>query len=229
MNRKMTREALAGTIDHTLLKPTATASQVKKLCSEALEYGFASVCVNPFWVSLVAEHLAGSPVKTCTVIGFPLGATTSEAKAFETGRAVSQGAEEVDMVINVGALKSGDLPAVEADIRAVVRAAGGGALTKVIIEACWLTDEEKVAACRAAEMAGAEFVKTSTGFGAGGAVPADVTLMRGTVGDRMKVKAAGGIRSLVDALAFLDAGADRIGTSAGVSIIDDFDRNGNGS
>jgi deoxyribose-phosphate aldolase len=206
-------------IDHTLLKPEATKEQIVKLAEEAKTYHFASVCVNPTWVKTVHEILKDTDVKVCTVIGFPLGATTSEVKAFETKNAIENGASEVDMVINIGALKSGDDELVEKDIRAVVEAAKGKALVKVIIEACLLTDEEKVRACQLAVKAGADFVKTSTGFSTGGATVEDVALMRKTVGPNFGVKASGGIRTADDLLAMEKAGANRIGASAGVQII----------
>ncbi len=205
-------------IDHTLLKPESTQEQIAKLVSEAKEYDFASVCVNPTWVSYCANELSGTDVKVCTVIGFPLGATTSATKAFEAKEAIENGASEVDMVINIGLLKSGQYQAVEDDIRAVVEASGDK-LVKVIIEACLLTDEEKVKACELSVSAGADFVKTSTGFSIHGATVEDVALMRKTVGDKVGVKAAGGARSLADAEAFIAAGATRIGTSAGVAIV----------
>ena len=205
-------------IDHTLLKQDATKNQIDCLLSEAREYDFASVCVNPTWVKYAKKVLEGTDVKVCTVVGFPLGATTSAVKAFETQEAIQNGADEIDMVINVGALKSGNLDLVESDIRAVVESSGDK-LVKVIIEACLLTDQEKVVACQLAQKAGADFVKTSTGFSTGGATIADVTLMRETVGPDMGVKAAGGARSYADALAFVEAGATRIGTSAGVAIL----------
>lgn len=205
-------------IDHTLLKQDATENQIDCLLSEAREYDFASVCVNPTWVKYAKKGLEGSDVKVCTVVGFPLGATTSAVKAFETKEAIQNGADEIDMVINVGALKSGNLDLVESDIRAVVEVSGDK-LVKVIIEACLLTDQEKVLACQLAQKAGADFVKTSTGFSTGGATVADVRLMRETVGPDMGVKAAGGARSYADALAFVEAGATRIGTSTGVAIL----------
>ena len=205
-------------IDHTLLKQDATENQIDCLLSEAREYDFASVCVNPTWVKYAKKGLEGTDVRVCTVVGFPLGATTSAVKAFETQEAIQNGADEIDMVINVGALKSGNLDLVESDIRAVVESSGDK-LVKVIIEACLLTDQEKVVACQLAQKAGADFVKTSTGFSTGGATIADVTLMRETVGPDMGVKAAGGARSYADALAFVEAGATRIGTSAGVAIL----------
>ena len=215
---KLTKENVAAMIDHTLLKQEAAPAQIAKLCEEAMAFHFASVCVNPCYVAQCAEALKESGVKVCTVIGFPLGASSPEVKAFEAADAVKNGADEVDMVINAGMLKSGDVNYVEEDIRSVVRAAGG-ALVKVIIETCLLTDEEKVQACLAAKRAGADFVKTSTGFSAGGATPEDVALMRRTVGPDMGVKAAGGIRSAEDAIACIRAGADRLGCSAGVAIL----------
>ncbi|MCX7655390.1 MAG: deoxyribose-phosphate aldolase [Treponemataceae bacterium] len=218
MPKEWTKASLAKTIDHTLLKPTATAEQIRELCAEARANHFASVCVNPVWVPLVAKELSGSDVLTCTVIGFPLGASTKEIKAEETRLALKQGAQEVDMVINIGALKGGDHRTVEEDIRAVVKAAEK-AIVKVIIETCFLSDEEKRIACELARKAGAHFVKTSTGFGSGGATVEDVRLMKKVVGDTMKIKASGGIRSYHDAIAMLEAGADRIGTSSGVAII----------
>lgn len=205
-------------IDNTLLKPESTQTQIDKLIAEAVEYQFASVCVNPTWVSYAAKALKGTEVNVCTVIGFPLGANTSSVKAFETKDAVANGADEIDMVINIGQLKSGQYDAVEADIRAVVEASGDK-LVKVIIETCLLTDGEKVKACQLAVAAGADYVKTSTGFSTAGANIADVTLMRKTVGPNIGVKAAGGTRSYADAEAFIKAGATRIGTSAGVAIV----------
>lgn len=205
-------------IDHTLLKPESTQTQIDKLIAEAVEHQFASVCVNPTWVTYAAKALKGTEVNVCTVIGFPLGANTSSVKAFETKDAVANGADEIDMVINIGQLKSGQYDAVEADIRAVVEASGDK-LVKVIIETCLLTDDEKVKACQLAVAAGADYVKTSTGFSTAGANIADVTLMRKTVGPNIGVKAAGGTRSYADAEAFIKAGATRIGTSAGVAIV----------
>lgn len=205
-------------IDHTLLKPESTQTQIDKLIAEAVEHQFASVCVNPTWVSYAAKALKDTEVNVCTVIGFPLGANTSSVKAFETKDAVANGADEIDMVINIGQLKSGQYDAVEADIRAVVEASGDK-LVKVIIETCLLTDDEKVKACQLAVAAGADYVKTSTGFSTAGANIADVTLMRKTVGPNIGVKAAGGTRSYADAEAFIKAGATRIGTSAGVAIV----------
>ena len=205
-------------IDHTILKPETTQEQVEKILSEAKEYDFASVCVNPTWVSLAADSLKDSDVKVCTVIGFPLGANTSAVKAFETEDAIANGADEIDMVINVGALKAGNDALVLDDIKAVVDASGDK-LVKVIIEACLLTDEEKVRACQLSKEAGADYVKTSTGFSTGGATVADVALMRKTVGPDMGVKASGGARSYEDAIAFIEAGASRIGASSGVAIM----------
>ncbi len=205
-------------IDHTILKPETTQEQVEKILSEAKEYDFASVCVNPTWVSLAAESLKDSDVKVCTVIGFPLGANTSAVKAFETKDAIANGADEIDMVINVGALKAGNDVLVLDDIKAVVDASGDK-LVKVIIEACLLTDDEKVRACQLSKEAGADYVKTSTGFSTGGATVADVALMRKTVGPDMGVKASGGARSYEDAIAFIEAGASRIGASSGVAIM----------
>jgi deoxyribose-phosphate aldolase len=217
--KHITRAQLAKMIDHTLLKPDATEAQIRQLCAEGREYGFMSVCVNPYWVPFCAELLKGTDVKVCTTIGFPLGANRSEIKAVEAEDAVARGAREVDMVINVGALKSGRLDVVRNDIRAVVEAVAGEALVKVILETGLLTDEEKVTACRLAQEAGADFVKTSTGFGYGGATVADVALMRRTVGPEMGVKASGGVRDTATALAMIEAGATRIGASAGVAIL----------
>lgn len=205
-------------IDHTLLKADSVQSQLDQLIEEAKAYDFASVCVNPCWVAYAAKALKGTDVKVCTVVGFPLGATTSATKTFETKDAIENGADEIDMVINIGLLKQGDYQAVEDDMRAVVEASGDK-LVKVIIEACLLTDDEKVKACQLAVNAGVDFVKTSTGFSTGGATVSDVKLMRQTVGPDIGVKAAGGARSLEDALAFVEAGATRIGTSAGVTIM----------
>ncbi len=215
----MTTAQLAKMIDHTLLRADATQSEINQLTEEAKQYQFASVCVNPGWVSYAAEQLQGSGVDICTVIGFPLGASTSETKAFETTDAMAKGATEVDMVINISALKDGKDDYVEQDIRAVVEAAAGKALVKVIIETCLLTDEEKVRACQAAVRAGADFVKTSTGFSTGGATPEDIALMRRTVGPDMGVKASGGVRSLEDMQKMIEAGATRIGASSGVKIM----------
>ena len=210
---------LAAMIDHTLLKPTATEDQIRSLCAEALEYRFASVCVHPCWVKLCAKLLDNSPVRVCTVLGFPLGATLPEVKAFEAQRCIALGATEVDMVINLGALKSRQLDLVKDDIAAVVNGAHPlGALVKVIIETGYLTEEEKVMACQLAKVAGADFVKTSTGFGPGGATVEDVALMRRVVGPEMGVKASGGVKTASEARAVIAAGATRIGTSSGVTI-----------
>ncbi len=214
----MDKKQLAKMIDHTLLKPEATEEMIKKVCKEALDYNFASVCINPGNVKLVSELLKGSDVKVCTVIGFPLGANTSEVKAFETEDAIKNGAQEVDMVINIGKLKAKDYDYVKKDIEAVVNAAKGKALTKVIIETCLLTDEEKIAVCKLCKEAGADYVKTSTGFSTGGSTPEDVKLMRDTVGKDMGVKASGGVRSYEDALKVIEAGASRIGASASIAI-----------
>ena len=211
---------LAKYIDHTLLKPESTREDIQRVCEEAKHYGTASVCVNPFWVSFVAEQLKGTDVKTCCVIGFPLGATLPSVKAFETDEAIKNGAEEVDMVINVGAARGGEWDIVKEDIAAVVKAANGRALVKVIIETCLLTDEQKVKACQIAKEVGADFVKTSTGFSTGGATVADIKLMRETVGSEMGVKASGGVRTKVDAEAMIAAGASRIGASSSKKIIE---------
>jgi deoxyribose-phosphate aldolase len=210
---------IAGYIDHTLLKPEATPAQIELLCAEAAQYRFASVCVNPSFVPLCVRLLKGSPVAVCTVIGFPLGATTTKTKVFEATQAAANGARELDMVIAVGELKAGRYPEVVEDIHQVVDAGHAqGALVKVIIETSLLSDDEKVAACLLAARAGADFVKTSTGFSGGGATAADIALMRRAVGPELGVKASGGIRTLADAQAMIAAGATRIGASAGVSI-----------
>lgn len=210
---------LAGYIDHTLLKPEASQADVKKICDEAKEHHFASVCVNPSYIGFVAKELEGSGVTPCCVVGFPFGTHTPGAKAAETLEAVENGAREVDMVLNVGAVKSGDWALVEEDIGAVVRAAGDKAGVKVILETCLLTDEEKVKACQISKKAGAAFVKTSTGYSSGGATAHDVALMRQTVGPDVGVKASGGVRTYEDAVAMIEAGANRLGASAGVKII----------
>ena len=211
---------VSGVIDHTLLKADATREEVEKLCREAAEFGFATVCVNPAWVATAAARLRGTGVGVCSVVGFPLGATTADVKNFETRRAIFDGATEIDMVINVGALKSGDLRTVERDIEAVTEPCRQcGVLSKVIIEAALLTDEEKITACTLSKAAGADFVKTSTGFGPGGATAADVALMRRVVGAEMGVKAAGGVRDLEGLKAMVAAGASRVGASAGVKIV----------
>ena len=212
--------SVAAMIDHTLLKADASLAEVETLCREAAQFHFATVCVNPTWVATCARLLRGTPVKVTSVVGFPLGATTPDVKNYETRRALFDGAGEIDMVINVGALKSGDLRLVERDIEAVAGPCReAGAVSKVIIEAALLTDEEKVTACTLAKAAGADYVKTSTGFGPGGATVADVTLMRRVVGDQMGVKAAGGVRDLESVKAMIAAGATRIGASAGVRIV----------
>jgi deoxyribose-phosphate aldolase len=211
---------IASVIDHTLLKPEATQDQITYLCEEAREYSFAAVCVNPTNVKLAAELLKGSPVAVCTVIGFPLGATLPEVKAYEAQQAINHGATETDMVINIGALKSKDYELVEQDIAAVARTChDNGAICKVIIEAALLTEEEKVMACQLAKKAGADYVKTSTGFGPGGATVEDVALMRRVIGPSMGIKAAGGVRTLETVREMIEAGATRIGTSSGVKIV----------
>ncbi|WP_066257700.1 deoxyribose-phosphate aldolase [Neobacillus drentensis] len=210
---------IAAMIDHTLLKPEATRQQIESLCQEAKEYKFASVCINPTWVSTAKELLQGSGVMVCTVIGFPLGATTSETKAFETKNAIEHGADEVDMVINIGALKDHNDELVEKDIRAVVEAAKGKAHTKVIIETSLLSQEEKIRACELSVKAGADFVKTSTGFSTGGATAEDIALMRQTVGPELGVKASGGVRSTEDVQKMIEAGATRIGASSSIAIV----------
>lgn len=204
--------------DHTILKAIATKEDVAKICDEAIEGGFASVCVNSYWVSYVSQKLEGSSVATCTVVGFPLGAMSTKAKAFEAKQAVEDGADEIDMVINVGELKSGNYEVVRKDIEEV-RKACEGKILKVIIETCYLTDEEKIKACKLSVEAGADFVKTSTGFGAGGATVEDVALMKHTVDGCAKVKASGGIRDKATAIAMVEAGADRLGISATVAIV----------
>jgi len=212
--------SLAGLMDHTLLRPEATRSQIEKLCDEALQMGFAAVCVNPAWIPLVVEKLRGSKVLAATVAGFPFGATSTAAKRREAQAAILEGAQEVDMVMNIGAMKSGELDRVEVDIRGVAEVCHtSGAALKVIIENGYLTEPEKVTACQVVKRAGAEFVKTSTGFGPSGATEADVRLMRQSVGPGMGVKAAGGIRTLHDALRMLQAGATRLGTSSSLSIL----------
>ena len=216
----MKREALAAMMDHTLLKATATPEAIAKTCEEAIAIKAASVCVNPCYVPLVKKLLDGSGVKVCTVIGFPLGANTSETKAFETADAIKNGAQEIDMVINIGSLLAGDADGVCKDIKAVVEAADG-TLVKVIIETCYLNDEQKSEVCRLAQKAGADFVKTSTGFGTGGATVHDIELMREAVGDSMKIKASGGIRNYADALALVNASADRLGVSASLAILEE--------
>ncbi|MBR3298806.1 MAG: deoxyribose-phosphate aldolase [Clostridia bacterium] len=206
-------------IDHTLLKPDASEEAIKRICDEAKEHGFKSVCVNPSRVGFVAEQLEGSDVLPCCVIGFPLGATLPEVKAFEAAAAIEEGAKELDMVINIGAAKDGNWELVKKDIEAVVTAANGEAAVKVIIETCLLTDEEKVLACQCAMEAGADFVKTSTGFSTGGTTEQDVALMRKVVGENLGVKASGGVRTPEDAEKFIKAGASRLGTSNGVKLL----------
>lgn len=214
----MDKKTIAAMIDHTLLKPEATPAQIEKLCAEAAEYHFASVCVNPVYIPLAARLLKGTGVKVCCVVGFPLGAIAPEQKAAEAASCAAMGAEELDMVIHVGAAKTGDWALVQRDIEGVVKAAAGHTV-KVIIETCLLTDEEKVKACEAAKAAGAHFVKTSTGFSTGGATTHDIALMRKTVGPEMGVKASGGIRDYETAMAMIEAGANRIGASAGIAIV----------
>lgn len=209
---------IANMIDHTILKAVATKEDVKKLCNEAKEYNFFSVCINPANIEFAKKELEGSSVKVCTVIGFPLGANTSEVKAFETKDAIKKGADEVDMVINIGALKDKDYDYVLNDIKGVVDAANKEALVKVIIETCYLTDDEKKIACELSVKAGADFVKTSTGFGTGGSTPEDIKLMRELVGPNIGVKASGGVRNQEDAKAVIKAGCSRIGASASVAI-----------
>ncbi|NCU17459.1 deoxyribose-phosphate aldolase [Pallidibacillus pasinlerensis] len=215
---------IAKYIDHTLLKPEATKDQIEKLCAEAKQYNFASVCVNPTWVKLASELLEGTDVKVCTVIGFPLGANTPETKSFESVNAVTNGATEVDMVINIGALKSGNTELVQKDIEAVVNAVKGKALVKVIIETSLLTYEEKRIACELSVKAGADYVKTSTGFSTGGATVEDIKLMRETVGPDIGVKASGGVRTAEDAKAMIEAGATRIGASSGIAIVEGYNK-----
>ena len=212
--------SVAALIDHTLLKPDASRQEIDELCREAAQFGFATVCVNPTWVAHAARRLSGTAVGVCSVVGFPFGATTADVKGYETRRAIFDGAREIDMVINIGALKSGDLRTVEHDIEALAAACREcGALSKVIIEAALLSTDEKITACTLAKAAGADYVKTSTGFGPGGATAADVALMRRVVGAEMGVKAAGGVRDLEGLKAMLDAGATRVGASAGVKIV----------
>ncbi len=216
---KMTGAEIAQYIDHTLLKPEANRTALDKLCEEAILHGFKAVCVNSGWVAYVAEKLKGTNIAACSVIGFPLGAMCFPAKAFEARQAVEDGAQELDMVLNIGAMKSGDFKAVEQDIQAVRREANSPVVLKVIIETCLLTEDEKAKACEIAQSAGADFVKTSTGFSAGGATPEDVILMRNVVGPRMGVKASGGIKDFKTAAAMIAAGATRIGAGAGVAIV----------
>jgi deoxyribose-phosphate aldolase len=215
---------IAEYIDHTLLKADATGTMVKKICQEAVQYGFASVCVNSGFAELVSGQLSGSKVRTCVVSGFPLGASQTLVKAFETREAIKRGAQEIDMVLNIGALKEGLYGMVEDDIKAVVQAAGKKAVVKVILECCLLENAEKEKACELAVIAGAAFVKTSTGFASGGATIEDVRLLKNIVGTRAKVKASGGIRTATEALAMIEAGADRLGTSSGIKIAGEFEK-----
>ncbi|MCI8559433.1 MAG: deoxyribose-phosphate aldolase [Lachnospiraceae bacterium] len=216
-----TKESLAAYMDHTLLKANASKEQILEICREAKQYHFASVCVNSYWIALVAKELKGTDISPCCVVGFPLGAMLTSAKVRETRDAVAAGAKEIDMVLNIGAVKSGDWDAVKEDI-AAVNVAKGSAKLKVILETCLLTDKEKVKACEISKETGADFVKTSTGFSVGGATAADVALMRRTVGEDMGVKASGGIRTLEDALDMIEAGASRLGVSAGVKIVEEL-------
>jgi deoxyribose-phosphate aldolase len=217
---EMTASKMAQYIDHTLLKPDAQQAAFDKLCEEALRYRFKAVCVNSCRVAYVAKKVKGSGIEVCSVVGFPLGAMETRAKAYEAGRAIEEGATEVDMVLNIGALKSGDLKTVDDDIGAVREAAKGLTLLKVIIETCLLTEDEKALACERAKKAGADFVKTSTGFSSGGATIEDITLMRKVVGSAMGVKASGGIKDFATAAAMIGAGADRLGTSSGIAIVE---------
>ncbi|HHV45461.1 MAG TPA: deoxyribose-phosphate aldolase [Tissierellia bacterium] len=210
---------IASKIDHTLLKPEATSDMIENLCKEAVEFGFAAVCVNPYYVKMAKSLLQGSNVKVATVVGFPLGANTSEVKAFEARKAVEDGADEIDMVINIGALKSKEYDYVLDDLKAVVEAVKGKAIVKVIIETCLLSEEEKIKACELSREAGADYVKTSTGFSTGGATVEDVMLMKKTIGDSMKIKASGGIRDYKTAMVMIEAGASRIGASSSVKIV----------
>lgn len=219
MERRTPEMNLAKYIDHTILKPQTTEEQVKVICAEAREHGFFSVCVNPCYVSLVKKELEGSETKVCSVISFPLGANIPAVKAFEATQSIEAGADEIDMVINIGALKDGKYDYVREDIKAVVEACKGKALLKVIIEACLLTDEEKVKACELSKEAGADYVKTSTGFSTGGATAEDIALMRKTVGPELGVKASGGVRDFEGAKKMIDAGASRIGASSSVAIV----------
>lgn len=214
----MKPETLSQYFDHTILNPAATKKDVKQICKEAMDFGFFSVCVNPFYAGTVHEYLIKSKVKTCVVVGFPLGANTSAVKAFETKTAIENGADEIDMVLNIGALIDNDFSKVESDIHSVVTAANGKCV-KVIIETCLLNREQKIKACHIAENAGAHFVKTSTGFADGGATCEDVALMKETIGHTLKIKASGGIKTLEDTMKMIEAGADRIGASAGAAII----------
>ncbi len=232
MTSTMSAASLARYIDHTLLKPEATPEQIAQLCAEAREHAFAAVCINPVNVAQAAQLLKGTSVAVCTVVGFPLGASLAEVKAYEAQQALNHGAAEIDMVINIGALKAGLFDQVRDEIALMVRTCKAHirpALVKVIIEACLLTDDEKVRACQIAQAAGADFVKTSTGFSTGGATLADVALMRRTVGPAMGIKAAGGVRTRADAEAMIAAGATRIGTSSGVKLVQGLDAPGAGA
>lgn len=215
----MTPEQIAAMIDHTLLKADGTQKDIIKLCEEAKQYKFATVCVNPYWVSLAAQELEGSGVGITTVIGFPLGSSSTLTKGVEAREAIANGATEIDMVLNVGAMKSGDFAAVERDIREVAQACNGKAIMKVIIETCYLTDEEKQLAAELSKSAGADFVKTSTGFGTSGATLKDIQLIRNAIGDAMGIKASGGVRDLPFALQLIEAGATRLGTSSGIALV----------
>ena len=215
----MNKAQIAKMIDHTILKAEATESEIIKLCKEAIHYDFASVCVNPSMVPVAAKELKGTHVKVCTVIGFPLGATTTEVKVFETKDVIEKGATEVDMVINVGKLKERNLEYVKNDIKAVVEAAKGKALTKVIIETCLLTEEEKISMCKAVTEAGADYIKTSTGFGTAGATIEDIRLFKKHIGPNVKMKAAGGVKTIADLEMFINEGCDRIGTSSAVNML----------
>ena len=222
---QLTKKQLAAMIDHTLLKPFATAAEISQLCTEALEQNFASVCINPCYVSLAKSLLVGTGIPVCTVVGFPLGASETVVKSFEAKEAVQAGASEIDMVINLGAIKDSRFDEAHEDIRAVVKgifSVNNKAIVKVIIETCYLTEEEKVQACLLSKKAGAHFVKTSTGFGTGGATVEDIVLMRRTVGEEMGIKASGGIKNAAQAIAMIEAGATRLGVSAGVSIVSEY-------
>ncbi len=222
MQKSVERIDLAGMIDHTLLKPEATPADIKRLCQEGLKYEFASICVNPFYVKLVAEELKGSKVKICSVSGFPLGANNPEIKAEEAESGVKEGAQEIDMVINIGALKSGDYKLIENEIELILKAMGEGRILKVILETCLLTSEEKIKGAQIVKESGAHFVKTSTGFGPTGATAGDVSILRKTVGENFGVKASGGIRDYKKTLELIRAGANRIGTSSGVKIVEEY-------
>lgn len=224
MGKNYDKKGLASYIDHTLLKPDVVSSQIEKLCLEAIQYSFASVCINPYHVRTAKKSLENSDIKICTVVGFPLGATFTEVKAVEAAQAIENGADEIDMVINIGALKDANYDYVEKDIKAVYEVCKGKSLLKVIIETCLLDDEQKIKACELAVSAGADFVKTSTGFSKSGAVITDVELMKKTVGDNVGVKASGGIRDLHTAIKMIDAGATRLGTSSSVNIINELSK-----